>query len=225
MNLMKRAVELCKAGDIHYGHGSFLSHAIDDWAFNISGLYEPQKPLKEEVKPIYDELIQVIDAGWQSRPGWDFIGELIEELGGSGHLSYFQTPESVSKILSTINEPININEKLILDQYEPCSGCGAITLMSITEAYHRDGYIGVARLRLHLEELDYTKTKASVIQIINLLKLLNEGGIPLVVRELTIIQIDVINRKSVGLAYEFKGDPRALIKLEQNKRKKQKAAA
>ncbi|ELP6118888.1 TPA: hypothetical protein I7730_15640 [Vibrio vulnificus] len=225
MNLMKRAVDLCKSGDIHYGHGSFLSHAIDDWAFKISGLYEPQKPLKEEVEPIYNELIQIIAEGWSLRPGWDFIGELMEELGGSGHLSYFQTPESLSKLLSSLNQPSVADGKTIIDQYEPCSGCGAITLSSIVDTYEREGFMGVARLDLHLEELDYTKTKASVIQIINLLKLLNENGIPLVVKGLTILQIDVINRKSVGLNYSFQGDPSVLIALESNSKKLQSSAA
>ncbi len=209
-NLLKTAVNLVQQGDRYYGHGRFIHEFIDDWAFKQTGLYKPTQPLKEHVRSIAHELSMVCRDAWETAPGEDFIGHVIEECGGSGHLSFFRTPPSVSLLMAKILGGSNT----LTDFSDICLGTGSLTLAYIHQTFLDGGASAVARLNIHGEELSSHKVKITMLQTLNLLDILGNHQ-PLYVHSMNLIEINSLSREFGVVQYHFSGPNNPKCRLNQ----------
>lgn len=212
-NLLKRAVNLIHEGDRYYGHGRFFHEFIDDWSYHQTGLYKPHRPLKETVKTISSELSIVMREAWESAPGEDFIGHVIEECGGSGHLSFFRTPPSVSLLMAKMLGGSSGLE----DFSDICMGTGSLTLAYIHQTFLDGGASAVSRLNIHGEDLSGNKIKVALLQILNLLDILGEAQ-PLYVHSLKLSEVNSLTRELGTAQYHFSGPNNPKCRLDEQQR-------
>ncbi len=200
MSTLKQAVKLVQEGDRYSGHGRFFSDFIDDWSYHQTGLYPPSKPLDGEKKRIAHQLSHVIQQAWREAPGEDFLGHLIEECGGSGHLSFFRTPPSLSLLMAQL---MGVKSGMT-DFCDVCMGSGSLTLAHIYQTFQEGGAKAVARLNIIGEDLSANKVKVAMIQIINLLDILGDEQ-PLYVHSLRLYEINSLSRELGAVHYELSG--------------------
>lgn len=212
-NLLTKAVSLVHDGDRYYGHGRFFHEFIDDWAFQQTGLYEPPRPLNKKAETIASELSQVIREAWGTSPGEDFMGHLIEECGGSGHLSFFRTPPSVSLLMAKLMG----GSRKLEDFADICMGSGSLTLAYIHQTFLDGGASAVSRLNIHGEELSGSKVKVAMLQILNLLDILG-GGTPLYVHSMKLSEINSLSREQGTILYQFSGPNNPDCRLSKKQR-------
>ena len=213
-NLLKQAVNLIYEGDRYYGHGRFFHEFIDDWAYHQTGLYKPSRPLKDEVITISYELSKTMREAWEAVPGEDFIGHVIEECGGSGHLSFFRTPPSVSLLMAKLLG----GSKKLEDFADICMGSGSLTLAYIHQTFIDGGAKAVARLNIHGEDLSGNKVKVAMLQILNLLDILGDGQ-PLYVHSMNLCEINSLSREYGTVQYDFSGPNNPRCRLDERQRK------
>ncbi len=212
-NLLRQAVSLIQDGDRYYGHGRFFQEFIDDWAYHQTGLYAPSRPLKTQATEIAVELSQTVREAWEASPGEDFIGHVIEECGGSGHLSFFRTPPSVSLLMAKMMGGSNKLE----DFSDICMGTGSLTLAYIHQTFLDGGAKAVARLNIHGEDLSGNKVKVAMLQILNLLDILGEGQ-PLYVHSMTLTEVNSLSREYGVTNYHFSGPNNPACSLTESQR-------
>ncbi len=209
---MRQALKLIEQGDRLMGHGRFLSAFIDDWAFALTGAYPPEKPLTQEQQQIASELSGEIRKLMEENPGHDILGTLFCENGHSGHLSFYPTPSPVASIMSTICQLSGGKQIGLCDFLDLAAGTGQITLSHIKNVHESEGRAGVAKLKLHAEELDPIKVKSLVIQVINLLDILGDRT-PLYVNSFWAITINSLTRETGEVQYRFSGINNSECKL------------
>ncbi|MGI2000122.1 hypothetical protein [Shewanella frigidimarina] len=212
MSHLKQAVKLIQEGDRYSGHGRFFSEFIDDWAYRQTGLYNLSKPLSETQSKIAHQLSHVIRSAWETCPGEDFIGHVIEECGGSGHLSFFRTPPALSTLMAKMMGGSSGPEGFA----DICCGSGSLTLAHINQTYLDGGAKAVARLSITGEDLSGNKIKVAMLQIVNLLDILGEGK-PLYVHSLRLSEVNSLSREEGIVQYDFTGtnNPRCRLNEEQ----------
>ncbi|ACJ29937.1 hypothetical protein swp_3231 [Shewanella piezotolerans WP3] len=212
MSHLQQAVKLVQEGDRYSGHGRFFSEFIDDWAYRQTGLYDPSKPLSEAQSKIAHQLSHVIRSAWETCPGEDFIGHLIEECGGSGHLSFFRTPPALSTLMANMMGGSSGLE----DFADICCGSGSLTLAHINQTFLDGGAKAVARLNIMCEDLSGNKIKVAMLQIVNLLDILSDGK-PLYVHSLQLSEVNSLSREFGSVQYDFTGanNPRSRLSEEQ----------
>ncbi len=212
MNHLKRAISLIQDGERYCGHGRFFADFIDDWAYRQTGLYEPYKPLREEVQDIASELSHVVRDAWETAPGEDFLGHVIEEAGGSGHLSFFRTPPSVSLLMAKMLG----GSSRLEDFADICMGSGSLTLAYIHQTFLDGGASAVSRLNLAGEDLSGNKVKVAMLQVLNLLDILG-GDRPLYVHSMRFSEVNSLSREVGAVQYDFSGpnNPRCRLTDEQ----------
>lgn len=207
-NLLTKAVSLVHDGDRYYGHGRFFHEFIDDWAYQQTGLYEPPRPLNKKAETIASELSQVIREAWGTSPGEDFMGHLIEECGGSGHLSFFRTPPSVSLLMAKLMG----GSRKLEDFADICMGSGSLTLAYIHQTFLDGGASAVSRLNLVGEDLSGNKVKVAMLQILNLLDILGDDR-PLYVHSMQLSEMNSLSREMGTVQYNFSGPNNPKCKL------------
>ena len=212
MNHLKKAVSLIQDGERYCGHGRFFADFIDDWAYRQTGIHEPYKPLREEIQDIASELSHVVRDAWETAPGEDFLGHVIEEAGGSGHLSFFRTPPSVSLLMTKMLG----GSSRLEDFADICMGSGSLTLAYIHQTYLDGGASAVSRLNLTGEDLSGSKVKVAMIQALNLLDILG-GDRPLYVHSMRFSEVNSLSREVGAVQYDFSGpnNPRCQLTDEQ----------
>lgn len=213
MNHLKRAVSLIQDGERYCGHGRFFADFIDDWAYRQTGLYEPYKPLREKVQDIANELSHVVRDAWETAPGEDFLGHVIEEAGGSGHLSFFRTPPSVSLLMAKMLG----GSSRLEDFADICMGSGSLTLAYIHQTFLDGGASAVARLNLHGEDLSGNKVKVATLQVLNLLDILGRGQ-PLYVHSMDFSEVNSLSREVGVVQYRFSGPNNPKCRLDEQQR-------
>lgn len=211
MSHLKQAVKLIQEGDRYSGHDRFFSEFIDDWAYRQTGLYDLSKPLGETQSKIAHQLSHVIRSAWETCPGEDFIGHVMEECGGSGHLSFFRTPPA----LSTLMVKMIGGSSGLEDFADICCGSGSLTLAHIHQTFLDGGAKAVARLNIVGEDLSGNKIKVAMLQIVNLLDILG-GGKPLYVHSLRLSEVNSLSREEGIVQYDFTGanNPRCRLNEE-----------
>jgi len=200
MPYLKQAVKLVQEGDRYSGHGRFFEGFINDWSYCQTGLYRPSSALGKPQDKLAHQLSNIIRSAWEASPGEDFIGHLIEECGGSGHLSFFRTPPSVSSLISQLMGGSSGLE----DYADICMGTGSLTLAHIYQTFLAGGLKAVARLNITGEDLSANKVKVAMLQIVNLLDILG-GKRPLYVHSLKLMQVNSLSRELGDVVYDFSG--------------------
>lgn len=213
MNYLKQAISLIQEGDRYCGHGRFFADFIDDWAYHQTGLYKPSMPLRNEVQTIASDLSNVVREAWEASPGEDFLGHVIEEAGGSGHLSFFRTPPSVSLLMAKMMG----GSKRLEDFADICMGSGSLTLSYIHQTFLDGGASAVSRLNLMGEDLSGNKVKVAMLQILNLLDILG-GGRPLYVHSMRLSEVNSLSREIGAVQYDFSGPNNPRCKLDEEQR-------
>lgn len=208
MDYLKKAVSLIQDGDRYYGHGRFFADFIDDWAYRQTGLYEPSAPLREEVQLIASDLSHIVREAWKAAPGEDFLGHVIEESGGSGHLSFFRTPPSVSLLMAKMMG----GSSRLEDFADICMGSGSLTLAYIHQTFLDGGASAVSRLNLMGEDLSGNKVKVAMLQILNLLDILGDDR-PLYVHSMQLSEMNSLSREMGTVQYNFSGPNNPKCKL------------
>ncbi len=211
MDYLKKAVSLIQEGDRYYGHGRFFADFIDDWAYHQTGLYKPSAPLRNEVQAIASDLSNIVREAWEAAPGEDFLGHVIEEAGGSGHLSFFRTPPSVSLLMAKMMG----GSSRLEDFADICMGSGSLTLAYINQTFLDGGASAVSRLNLMGEELSGSKVKVAMLQILNLLDILG-GDRPLYVHSMRLSEVNSLSRELGAVQYDFSGPNNPRCKLSNN---------
>lgn len=210
MDYLKKAVSLIQEGDRYYGHGRFFADFIDDWAYHQTGLYKPSAPLRSEVQAIASDLSSVVREAWEAAPGEDFLGHVIEEAGGSGHLSFFRTPPSVSLLMAKMMG----GSSRLEDFADICMGSGSLTLAYIHQTFLDGGASAVSRLNLMGEDLSGNKVKVAMLQILNLLDILGCDR-PLYVHSMRLSEMNSLSREIGAVRYDFSGPNNPKCKLSE----------
>jgi hypothetical protein len=213
MTYLKQAIKLIREGDNCSGHGHFFSDFIDDWAFHQTGLYVPINPFNSTQLKVAHKLSHVVRNAWRTYPGEDFLGNVIEECGGSGHLSFFRTPPAVSSLMAQVMGV----KKGLTNFSDICMGSGSLTLAYIYQTFLKGGSKAVARLNISGEDLSATKVKVSMIQIINLLDILGDDQ-PLYVHSLKLTTVNSLSRESFGITYHLSGINNKNCQLDQEQK-------
>jgi len=200
MSYLKQAVKLVQEGDRHTGHGRFFADFIDDWSYRQTGVYAPSTTLCDPLKKLAHQLSHITRSAWEESPGDDFLGSVIEECGGSGHLSFFRTPPAISSLMTQF-----MRQKTGLTDFcDVCMGSGSLTLAHIHQTFLKGGAKAVARLNITGQDLSVNKVKVSMLQIVNLLDILGDGK-PLYVHSLKLHVINSLSREYYGITYDFSG--------------------
>ena len=212
MSYLKQAVKLVQEGDRYSGHGRFFADFIDNWSHRQTGLYAPVKAFGEPQGKLAHQLSHVTRNAWETSPGEDFLGHVIEECGGSGHLSFFRTPPAISSLMAKLMGGSSGLE----DYADICMGTGSLTLAYIKQTFDKSGAAGVAKLNLSGEDLSANKVKVAMLQIVNLLDILG-GKNPLYVHSLNLIQVNSLSRELGDVVYNFSGvnNPRCQLTEQQ----------
>lgn len=210
MSYLKQAVKLVQEGDRHIGHGRFFPDFIDDWSYRQTGVYAPSATLSDPLSKLAYKLSHITRSAWEASPGDDFLGSVIEECGGSGHLSFFRTPPAISSLMAKLMGGSSCLE----DYADICMGTGSLTLAYIKQAFKRGGAKAVAKLNISGEDLSANKVKVAMLQIVNLLDILG-GDSPLYVHSLKLIQVNSLSRELGDVIYDFSGVNNPKCQLEQ----------
>lgn len=213
MSYLKQAVKLVQDGDRYSGHGRLLSDFIDEWAYRQTGLYPPSRAFSEEENEVASQLSRVIHSAWEAQPGEDFIGHVIEECGGSGHLSFFRTPPALSILMSRM---MGVRSGLE-DFSDICCGTGSLTLARIYQTFLDGGARSVARLNITGEDLSASKVKVTMLQVLNLLEIIGNGQ-PLYVHSLNLSEVNSLTRERGRVQYIASGINNAHCRLSKEQR-------
>ena len=213
MTHLKQAVKLIQEGDRYIGHGRFFHDFIDDWAYRQTGLYPLAKPLPDKVQDIAIELTKVVRDAWEISLGEDFLGNVIEECGGSGHLSFFRTPPALSNLMAKMLG----GSYGLSDFADVCCGTGSLTLAHIHQTFLDGGTSALAKVNIHCEDLSANKVKITMLQVLNLLDILGSGK-PLYVHSLRLIEMNSLTRERGSVVYDFSGANNPRCKLNDSQK-------
>ena len=193
--LIKEAQKLIEQCRFRYGTQSFFSDFIDHWAYEQSGLYPPSKPMPDDLKPLCNELSNLLSEALKLAPTDDVFAPILCDMGASKRGgNYFPTPPHVAELMAAlVGGPNPVNSE---NYYEPCCGTGVLALKWLDNKFKNEGHEGLEKASVHLEDMDSLMVKCSFLQIIHYL-----SNIKGKVKELRIERKDSLTMKNMGILY------------------------
>lgn len=193
-NHVKEAQRIIESTRFKYGSSDFFSLFIDHWAYLQTGMYEPHKPMPEDLKESASQLSHELAEAMKRQPATDVFAIMLGELGAQNRGgAYFPTPPHLASLMAQLLGVSNDGPETI---YEPCVGTGAIILNKLEQLYLEGGSEKLKKVRVILEDLDSLMVKCTMIQIFHFL-----GNKNAAVAELSIKQMDTLTQREFGLQY------------------------
>lgn len=190
--LLRKALALVEQTRYRIGTRDFLHLFIGTWAFRQTGMYPPNAALPQDLDGIAMALSEVLAQALRSEPTADVLGALLSEFRfDQKGTNFFPTPPEIGQLIVRL-----VGQTDSRTFYEPCCGTGGVALQWLEGLYEAQGPEGIKAASLRLEDVDPMMVKCSLLQLLFYFE--SRDASP---AQMSIVGIDVLTRRSAGVAY------------------------